>query len=123
MKGQYKLELGGQERTLLFGRIGFYSYIGEHTKADPLEWFNKLSGDANVITRIEDVALVVYAGLNTYLDEADKDNIPFEKVKKWCNALSVEEMSEVVSFAFESFVVKQGTESEGKKEAPSVGQM
>ncbi len=100
------LNLGGKERTLLFGVNGYYSYIKESTKQDPFDWllsFDKKREESTsdlITVIVDDVVVLVYAGINCYLDSLDQDNIPFEKVRKWCNAISPETSAEVFKVAF-----------------------
>ncbi len=115
MNKEFLISLGGKERTLLFGKLGFYQYISDVTKSDPIEWFNQISGEnRGVINNIQDVATIVYAGLNTYNDDHDLPEIPFEKAKKWTNGLEISQMASLVTFAFNAFSV----ESEKKETAP-----
>jgi len=105
------ISLGGQERTLLYGTMGYFAYIKEATGQDPYEWlssFDKLrdkSASDQITVMTEDVAVLIYAGLNSQLDSMDEVNIPIEKVKKWCNALSPEVVGSVMAFAFGAFQV------------------
>ena len=99
------LLLGGQERTLLYGTMGYFSHIKEASGMDPFEWLQKfdkareeLSG--NMIVLIEDTAIMIYAGLNSYLDSTDKTNEPMEKVKKWVNGVPTEQVAEIFKTAF-----------------------
>lgn len=103
------LPLGGAERTLLFGVNGYFEYIAEATKMDPFEWLKKFDEHVNdvqagegkgVMVFMEDTAVMVYAGLNSFLDSKDQANVPFEKVKKWCNGLSNEMTVEIFKTAF-----------------------
>lgn len=120
MNNTMTLELGGQDRVLQFGKMGFLTYIQEASGMDPFDWFNSLvpkEGDRKpTIQSIKDVAIVCYAGINTALDMKDLDNISFEKVSKWVNGLDQEKMSEVINVAFASFTAeKNGEPTEEKK--------
>lgn len=100
--------MGGQERSLLFGVNGYINYIREVSGIDPFEWlerFDKLrDGDDKELIRVvtEDVVILAYAGINSFLDSTDQPNIPIEKVAKWCNGISIEEASLIVRNAFGS---------------------
>lgn len=102
---EMKLTLGGKERTLLFGKLGFYSYIQKATNEDPLEWFNKITEKKGIIDNIKDIAVIVFAGLNCEADLRDSENFSFEKIQKWVNALEVADISAIVNNAFGSFKV------------------
>lgn len=103
---QIKLLLGGKERDLDFGKIGFFTHVKETTGKDPLEWLKEIDEkiekkeDKNfLMLLLDDVVVLTYAGLNTSLDEKDEANVPIEKVKKWCNGLSISDISLVVRTA------------------------
>lgn len=114
MNNIFKLTLGGKERNLLFGTGGFFNYVGDASKIDPLEWLRKLDGQRGIIDSLNDVAIIVYAGVNCYNDAQDSENVSFDKVRKWVNALSSEDMTEVSTFAFTAFPQKQEVEEEKK---------
>lgn len=105
------LFLGGKDRILTFGKMGFLTHIKEVSGKDPLEWMNSLSGDDGIIKNIADVAIIVYAGINTSLDMDDKENVDFTKVSKWVNGLDTDVMATIISSAFNAFT----TQSEEKK--------
>lgn len=103
------LPLGGEERTLLYGVNGYYEYIAEATKMDPFDWLEKFDkdmetgrteGGRNVLVLTEDTAVMVYAGLNSFLDSKNQPNVKFETVKKWCNGLSIENTVDIFRTAF-----------------------
>lgn len=100
------LQLGGKERTLLFGTMGYFEHIREHTKKEPFDWLQefdekrKAAEEGRVSVMIEDIAILIYAGLNSYLDNVDEENIEFKKVKKWCNGLTFEVATNVCLSAF-----------------------
>jgi hypothetical protein len=101
------IKLGGQDRTLAYGLMGFYNHVAEATNKDPFEWISSLDekfkkrNETNAVYLLaEDLVVIVYAGLNTHLDIEDKPNIPLESVKKWCNGLSPEQMGHIVVAAF-----------------------
>ena len=105
------LSLGGQDRTLLYGTMGYFAYIKEATGEDPYEWlstFDKLregSASDQIKVMTQDIAVLIYAGLNSQLDSLDGENVPLGKVQKWCNALSPESVGSVMAFAFGAFQV------------------
>lgn len=100
------LSLGGKERTLLYGTMGYFMYIKEATKQEPFEWlqeFDKKRQQAeggNITVLIEDIAVLIYAGINSHLDSLDQQNVPLEKVKKWCNGVTVETATSILLTAF-----------------------
>lgn len=109
------LPLGGADRTLLYGTMGYFSHIKDATGVDPFEWLEKFdkAREGNAISvLIEDTAVMIYAGLNSHLDSLDKDNIPFDKVKKWCNGLSTETVTEIFKTAFGTISADQPGELE-----------
>lgn len=102
------VSLGGQERVLMYGTMGYFNYIKEVTKKEPFDWLNEISksGEENNVTMFsEDAAVIIYAGLNSYLDSKDEANVPFEKVKKWCNALTADQMAPIIKTSFEAISV------------------
>lgn len=104
--------LGGEERVMQFGRVGFYSYIEEASGIDPLEWFEKITkGDKKIVAGINDAAICAFAGINTHLDLIDQEPVSFERVRRWVNGLKSEDVSTIVKAAFDAFATK----SEEKK--------
>ena len=101
---QSTLKLGGKERTLLFSSLGILEYIQEQANRDPFEWLNELikrSGAdehgvvKDVLSTIKDIRIIIYGALNCANDSSDEERIPFDKVNKWCTALSEKEYAEV----------------------------
>ena len=99
------LPLGGTDRTLLYGTMGYFSHIKDASGMDPFEWLEKFDkareeSATNIMVLIDDTAIMVYAGLNSHLDETDQLNIPLDKVRKWCNGLRTDQVSEIFKTAF-----------------------
>lgn len=76
---------------------------------DPFDFLEKFDKDVaetqsssgrNIMVMVEDTAIMVYAGLNSFLDSRDEANISFDKVKKWCNGLSNDMTVEIFKTAF-----------------------
>jgi hypothetical protein len=107
---EMKLLLGGQERPLLFGKVGFFEYAKTATGTDPLlwlagldEWTIKLrENPSEAVNHIGDIAIMVYAGLNTHADFNDLPNYTFEQARKWTNGLDVPELADVLITAINS---------------------
>lgn len=97
-----KLQIGGEERSLDFTRMGVYTYIKQATGLeDPFEFLKKFEvKDRVLMTIVEDAAVILFAGLNTACDVEDKENIPFDKVKKWTNTLKADELTPVIESFF-----------------------
>lgn len=121
-----KLTLGGKERTLLFQTMGFYQYIKEQAKKDPFEWLKEFDkkrepaedgSSSYIFDTAEDLYLMIYAGINCYNDSQDAENIPFDKVRKWCNALENDKYADVIIAAF----VTDKPETPGEAPAPASG--
>lgn len=107
MNKQITLSLGGKEWDLDFGTMGFYKYIKEVTKKEPFDWLtgfdtrrSKNEDGSYLLLFLEDISTLVYAGLNCKIDAEDKENVPYEKVVKWCNGLSTEVITQLVTAAF-----------------------
>ena len=113
------LSLGGEERVLMFGTLGFFEYVKEATGKDPLEWLNNLGSEGGLTVYLEDTAAVVYAGVNTYQDSKGSPNIELKAVKKWCNAMTSGETTEVFKTAISSFTTdeKPGEEIPNQEQA------
>jgi hypothetical protein len=99
------LPLGGVDRTLLYGTMGYFSHIKDASGMDPFEWLERFDkqreeGGNNVSVLIEDTVVMIYAGLNSHLDSQDKENVPIDKVKKWCNGLPTETITDIFRCAF-----------------------
>lgn len=119
MSKTLNIDLGGQQRTLLFGTIGLYDYIEKATGEDPFEWIRKFDVLIAKVSNKEkvnysdykDLVILVYAGLNTHLDATDQDNIDLDKVKKWSNGLDETQLGNVFATAISSL-------SRGEADAP-----
>lgn len=100
------LQLGGQERTLLYGTMGYFSHIKDATGKEPFDWLKEFdemrakSATENIVVLTDDVSVIVYAGLNSFLDSKDLPNIPLEKVRKWCNGVKAEDFGNILASAF-----------------------
>lgn len=115
------LKLGGQERILLYGTVGYFEYIKEATGKDPFDWLDGLTKQAegaSLTVMVEDTATLVFAGLNCYADQQDQDNTPIDKVKKWTRALPVDTVQEIFKTLFATFA----TEEPGEVKALESGQ-
>lgn len=115
------LKLGGQERILLYGTVGYFEYIKEATGKDPFDWLDGLTKQAegaSLTVMVEDTATLVFAGINCQLDAEDKPNIELTKVKKWTRALPVDTVTEIFKTLFATFA----TDEPGEAKAPLPGQ-
>lgn len=123
------LQLGGKERTLLYGTMGYFTYIKEATKKEPFEFlkdFDKKreeSANGTITVLVEDIAVLVYAGLNSYLDSRDEPNIPIDKVKKWCNALTIKSCTDICTYAFGSIGEEESEPGEPPTQAVNNGKV
>lgn len=105
------LSLGGQDRKLLFGVNGFFFHIKDATGQDPFEWLKKFDehrqkiseGQSFAMVYLEDVNAMIYAGVNSYLDVNDLDNIPMSKIAKWANGLSFDDITAVFIASMTAF--------------------
>ena len=105
------LTLGGQDRKLLFGVNGFFFHIKDATGQDPFEWLKKFDehrqqiseGKSFAMVYLQDVNAMIYAGVNSYLDVNDLDNIPMEKISKWANGLSFDDITAVFITSMTAF--------------------
>lgn len=83
---------------MLFGTMGFFSYIKESTDKEPFEFLEEIEKrtEENAVTVfIEDISVIAYAGINSHLDSMDKPQVAKERVRKWCNALTMAQLSEI----------------------------
>lgn len=118
------IEIKGKK--LAFGLAGFYDHIAEATQEDPLQWMSKMhnrfekreDGTFGITLVIPEVAVYAYAGINLQLDIEDKDNISFDKVKKWCRTLTFEECGEIINETVKSLIIQ----TEAKESGESVSQ-
>ena len=93
----------------MYGTMGYFNYVKEATGLEPFEFLNKFresseTAQANGTITIlsKDAAIIVYAGLNSYLDSLDQPNIPLDKVIKWCNAIGADELGAINKIAFDA---------------------
>lgn len=130
-----KVALGGKERTLWFGAGGFYDHIHLHQKAkkanekdeevkkaivtDPLEWIASLGkrDGKTVIDDLDTVAVIAYAGINSYEDGNDQDNTPYEKVRKWVNGIDEATQIAICTDAFAAFIASMPEPGETQAQA------
>lgn len=115
------VKLGGADRTMRFGAGGFYDHIHKHLESkkaseadeekkkamvsDPLEWIGGLGkrDGKTVIDNIDDVALIAFAGINSFEDDNDLVNTPYEKVRKWVNGIDEATQVAICTDAFAAF--------------------
>lgn len=116
-----KGELTLLDRKFDFTRMGVYSYIKEASGVDPFEFINRIDlskGNINLLSvLVDDVPIIIYAGINTALDVEGKENIDLPTAKKIANSLLPTEMSKL----FEAFIHGLQGEPAGEKEAPVPG--
>lgn len=114
MKIVTNVQLGGADRSLLFGVGGFYDHIWRQTGKQPLEWIMDLPkrDGKTEIDSIDEVAVIVYAGVNAFMDDKDKDNVGYEKVRKWVNGLDTETMTSICNDAFNALANSIPSEGE-----------
>lgn len=101
-----QIKIGGEERTLDFSRAGLYDHIEEASNMPAFDFLKSISPDVdgevvkekNVGTK--EMAVLIYAGLNSALDVAGKDNIKFDVVLKWLRSVETERLSEVYNAVF-----------------------
>lgn len=110
--------MGGQDRTLLFGISGFLQYIRDQIQGDPFDFMdNAIQKDSQdkegtqVLVLFDNIPVMVYAGLNCYLDSKDEANVPFDKVKKWCRALNQETIIEIYKESYSALLTNVKTEA------------
>jgi hypothetical protein len=119
---EVKIQLGGEERILLFGPNGVNEYIEEASGEEPFEWQRRMltslqslaKGEGVKYDTYRQVKILVFAGLNMYYDYHNMDNVQWSVVKKWANSLSEEELGQVLR-DFISTIIK------GETEAPANG--
>lgn len=86
-----QINIGGEERTLDFSRAGLYDHITDASGKPAFEFLESLKDSAGS----KEMAVLVYAGLNSALDVAGKDNIKLEVVTKWLRAVETDRLAEV----------------------------
>lgn len=126
MSKQITKTLGGQERTMLFGLNGFFFHIKDATGEDPFEWVKKFGENSESMREgkgssygfLEDVCVIIYAGLNTFNDVNDLPYVPYAQVKRWASGLELEQCTEIFNTAFISFIKP---DKPGEAEAPLNG--
>lgn len=102
------IPLGGEDRTLLFGAMGYFLYLQKASGMDAYQYLNRVDErrkeDAPAQERLklltEDGPMFVYAGLNCQRDFDGKPEVDFETVKKMCNALTPSLIGEVMNTSF-----------------------
>lgn len=100
-----EINIGGEVRRLDFTRNGLFEYIEEASGSDPIEWFGRFeakpgNGAYTVSASIKDMAVLIYAGLNSALDVEDKPNIPFERVRRWLRASKFKDFNKIAEAVF-----------------------
>lgn len=100
MENNITLSLGGEERTLVFGKISFLKHIGLLTKESG---FNILDADifGNPSKSYQSVLCFVHAGLI-----CGNYKITAEEVEKWVDELGIEEIADIQYAGFAALTGK-----------------
>jgi hypothetical protein len=90
------LSLGGQERTLEFGTMGFLKHLGRIIKSDPLDLFSEgYSTDPEKSYKA--CFAFVYAGLLADCDmKGTEPDFDSAQVDKWVSCLKASSLGEIV---------------------------
>lgn len=95
-----KIQIGGAEHTLYFGKMGFLKHLGNLLQADPLDIF----GEAFTTDPLKTYKInkaIIHAGLLTECDVANTTaNFTTEDVDKWVSVLDTSELKELIIEAF-----------------------
>lgn len=104
------INLGGVDRELKFGTMGFFKHIGDVIQGDPLEFINQVS---NPKKQFELVYAYVYAGLMSNGIEIS----PLE-LDKFVQEMTFDEGAQVIKTANEASMGGNG--QPGEKEAQMI---
>jgi|GEM_PF-4141876 len=107
MSKETTIEIGGQQRTLKFGTMGFFKYIAEVITGDPIEFVNQITTPKN---QYEIVFAYVYAGLR-----CSGDNTPKDQIDTWVQSMEFEVAKEILKVGQEAMLGGNG--KAGEKEA------
>lgn len=98
------LLLGGQERPLKFGGMGFFKYAGEVYSGDPTDL---VSSAKNPKEQYDRMVVVIYAGLKCAggTDE-------FEQVESWVQDLPIPDAARIRLSYLEAYAEQNGSPGE-----------
>lgn len=99
------LQLGGQERTLMFQKLGFLKHLGELLGANPLSVFTDgISTDPKKVYEIHRV--IIEAGLRAECDVKKMNYDDSSDVDRWVSCLDQSEIEDLVLKAFATMTKK-----------------
>ena len=122
MTKQFTITSNGKEIKMLFGTNGFFFHVKDAAEMDPFEWLKKFQANTDLMREgqgtayayIEDVRVIMYAGINTYADVNDIEPVSFDKVKRMASGLSFDDCTNIFNTAFLAFL------KPGEAEAPGL---
>lgn len=109
-----QINIGGEVRTLDFSRAGLYDHIADASGMDGFEYLKNISSEngESKVWGSKEFAVLIYAGLNSALDVAEKDNIKFEVVARWLRVVETERLAEVYNAILSCMSVEGEAESQ-----------
>lgn len=116
--------IGGELRTLDFTRSGLMDHISEATGKDAFEFFDQFKPDekGELFIPKDAITILVYAGINSALDVAEKPNVELYRVKQWMRAVPSSDLKNLFDAILDGISDSEGKEeSQQKKGSESVG--
>lgn len=104
-----KLLLGGEERVLKFGSMGFFKHVGEVYEGDPLDM---ITGVSNPKKQYELILAVIYGGLMCAGGTYTKD-----QVDAWVQELDFESAASVLQVMRQAMAGNNGQAGEVEAQA------
>lgn len=110
-----QIQLGGELRKLDFGRAGLHDHIEDASKKPAFEFLKSLTpekdAEGNSIDRaytITEIAVLIYAGINSANDVDGLPVVDFETVKRWVRCIETEQLGEVFTSVVNAMAGNQG---------------
>lgn len=101
-----KISLGGEERELKFGKMGFFNHVGDVFNGDPIELVN---GSATPSKQYEIVFACVYAGLKCAGSQETK-----ETVNEWVMDMEYSDGAKVMIAFQQGYATSNGQAGEAE---------
>lgn len=113
-----QINIGGQERTLDFGKMYFSKYFGDATGHDPFD-FSWVGVDP--VKQFDYISGLVFGGINCYNQVNKIPLVKLEDVKDWVGSMEDIEAAQLILKYQEAIKPKEPGEEKAQLESPLVG--
>ena len=111
--------IGGELRTLDFGKMGFSKFFGQATKTDPIIDFSEIA--SNPQKQFDFIVGLVYGGINCHQSFKRADLISLEDATYWVSCMEESEAVDLIKKFTDTMIPAEKGEGQAQPESPSVG--